>query len=46
MSRIVYGGWTGVSDPLELQVQLVVSCLMWMLQTGLGSSGRVCTLNP
>lgn len=35
-----------VSDVLELELQIVVSCLDWMLGTELGSSSKaVCTSN-
>jgi hypothetical protein len=34
------------SDPLELELQAVVSCLMWVLETEPGSSARaVSALN-
>ena len=37
---------TGVSDPLELELEEVVSCLMWMLGTRLRfSSQTVCALS-
>lgn len=35
-----------VSDPLELELEVVVSPLMWVLGTELGSSARTaCILN-
>lgn len=34
------------SGALELEVQMIVNCLMWLLETKLGSPGRgVCALN-
>lgn len=41
-----YKGQEKVSDPLELDLQILGSLLAWMLRTELGSSGRtVSTLN-
>lgn len=42
MSASVDGGQKGMENPLELELQEVtVGCLMWELETKLGSSGRV-----
>ena len=33
-------------DPLELELQVFVNCVMWVLGTNLESSVRVLALNP
>lgn len=41
------GSQRKTSDPLELNLQAVASCLMWILKTKLCSFGRaVCTQSP
>ena len=35
----VYGGQRRMADPLELELQAAVSCLMWVLGIELGSPG-------
>lgn len=46
MSTGAYGGRKRVSDPLELDLLVVVCYLAWVLGTKLGSSaGAVSTLN-
>lgn len=34
------------SDPLELELQTAVGCLIWMLETELGSLARAVSLQP
>lgn len=46
VSTGAYGGWKTVSDPLKLDLLVVVSYLVWVLGTKLGpSAGAVSTLN-
>lgn len=33
-----HGGQQGATDPLELELQVFMSCLMWVIGTELGSS--------
>lgn len=41
---VVYGGWKVASDPWELELQVSVSHLIWMLGTKLGSMPRVASV--
>ena len=46
MYVVVYGGQKKVLESLELELQVIVSHLMWVLGTKFQSSGRgVSTLN-
>lgn len=42
----VYLLMPGVSDPLELESEEVVSCMVWVLGAELSSARAVCALNP
>lgn len=41
---VVYRGWKIASDPWELELQVSVSHLIWMLGTKLGSMPRVASV--
>lgn len=39
-----HGDQKGASDPLELELKVAISCLMWVLETKLQSSVRAVSV--